>query len=206
MILPVIRRLLKEDLQRAGGEELPKWIDALLTPINEFIDRVTLALRNNLTFKDNMAGRLQTIEFTHGQEIVIQNSLRGAISGVVVLGCDPVANVPVRIDNWSWRPTGSSSIGLLFDFCTLQTTGNITSGSPSLSSLVSTSIPTSGTAIPAIQQGFYVIGSGIPSGTTVSSISGSTVTLSANASQTISSTLVKFAPVTAKVTFFIASE
>lgn len=64
-----------------------------------------------------------------------------------------------------------------------KTTGTITSGSPSLSSLVSTT---------DIAVGQKISGTGIPSGTTVLSISGSTVTMSANATSSTTGVTVIF--------------
>ena len=64
MILGTIRKILKEDLIRMGGE-IPAWIDGILSPMNEFIDKATLALRNNLTFADNFLCKIVTIQLTH---------------------------------------------------------------------------------------------------------------------------------------------
>lgn len=66
---------------------------------------------------------------------------------------------------------------------TLSTMGNTTSGSNQLTSLVSTA---------NIGAGQYVYGTGIPASTTVSSISGNVVTLSANATATGTGITVTF--------------
>jgi hypothetical protein len=74
---------------------------------------------------------------------------------------------------------GYPSNRVLINNPTVQTTGNITNGSNQLTSLASTT---------GIVAGQTITGIGIPAGTTVSSISGSTVTMSNNATVTSVST------------------
>ena len=66
MKLSTIRRILKEDLQKAG--DIPDWVDQLLTPLNQFIDVITIGLRNGVTLSENMSGKLVTIKLDHGVE------------------------------------------------------------------------------------------------------------------------------------------
>lgn len=77
MRLPVIRRILKEDLARSG-EELPKWLDSLLEPLNEALDQIVLSIRNNLTLRDNMNTKEFEGTFTSGtaQEVSITSKSR----------------------------------------------------------------------------------------------------------------------------------
>lgn len=83
MRLSTIRRILKEDLARSG--DLAKWVDALLSPLNEFIDQVVSALRNNLTFVDNFACKLVTQKFVSGTEYEINPQSKTKVSGVLLL-------------------------------------------------------------------------------------------------------------------------
>jgi hypothetical protein len=55
--IPSFRRILRErfptDLE---------WMDALLSPLNKFMEDVTLALQKRLTIADNLDGEVKTIE------------------------------------------------------------------------------------------------------------------------------------------------
>jgi hypothetical protein len=90
--LSTIRRILKEDLSRSG--QVDKWVDALLSPLNEFIDQVVSALRNRLTFRDNLACLVTTQVATSGASFVVnpQSNLRvGAVfihdaEGAIITG------------------------------------------------------------------------------------------------------------------------
>lgn len=62
-----LKRVLKEDLSKADAN-LPKWIDALLDPLNTFIDTVGLALQNRLTPADNFYCKEVTMSFTSAVE------------------------------------------------------------------------------------------------------------------------------------------
>jgi len=77
--------------------------------------------------------------------------------------------------------TGAALAGTS-DVTGVNTTGTVTSGTTSLTVASAT----------GITAGMYVVGEGITPGTTVSSISGTTVTLSANANATLSSDPVTF--------------
>jgi hypothetical protein len=54
--LPVIKRLLAEDLKAAGA-----WIVKLLYPLNQFMSSVYAALDHGITFQDNMLGDIKTL-------------------------------------------------------------------------------------------------------------------------------------------------
>lgn len=71
MKLGTLRRVLKEDLSKAASEALPKWIDALLGPVNEFIEKVGQSLQNRLTFEDNFYAILRTQAFNSGVELEV---------------------------------------------------------------------------------------------------------------------------------------
>ena len=109
MKLPVLRRILKEDLQKAG--EVPSWIDALLDPLNEFIDNVTLAFRNNITFPDNFAGKLVSISFTHNVELNVNPGSNAKILGVMPLGALNESTV-----SFKWVKQIDGSLGITFGF------------------------------------------------------------------------------------------
>jgi hypothetical protein len=56
--LPVLKRILREDLKEA-----PDWIERLLYPINTFFDAVFQALKKNITFDENIACQLRDVNF-----------------------------------------------------------------------------------------------------------------------------------------------
>ena len=77
---------------------------------------------------------------------------------------------------------GGTALATTSDITGVNTTGSVTSGTASLTIASATGIVT----------GMFVTGQGITPGTTVSTIVGTTVTLSANASATLSSAPVTF--------------
>ena len=60
--------VIKQIDKRTMGQDLPSWLDALLSPINQFFDRVTLALNRRLTFEENIQCTVKTLEFTSATE------------------------------------------------------------------------------------------------------------------------------------------
>lgn len=74
-----------EDLKRAA-EEIPKWVPALIGPLNEFMETVVGALRGGLTFSDNFSGKTLEIEFTHGVPKQVNPQLQNRrVVGMLVL-------------------------------------------------------------------------------------------------------------------------
>lgn len=82
MILDTVKRILKEDLARAGA--LPVWIDALLGPLNEFIEKIARALQGNLSFKDNFAAKIITLQMTHNTAKEISPGSKMRVTGVLL--------------------------------------------------------------------------------------------------------------------------
>lgn len=109
MNIPVVRRILKEDLQKTGP--VPAWVDALLSPLNEFIDQVALALRNNLTLPENMSGKLFSTKFTHNVELIINPGTTQKILGVIPLGFGTQSLV-----SFSWSKKQEGGLGVTFGF------------------------------------------------------------------------------------------
>jgi len=109
MILSTIRRILREDLSRAG--EVPKWADAMLEPLNQFIDQVALSLRNNLTFKDNFAGRQVSLTVTHDVAQEINPQSRNKVIGVL---CVSAGGNVVTGFGWDTLSNGNISVTVQF--------------------------------------------------------------------------------------------
>jgi len=108
MKLGLLKRIPKEQLQKAGGE-IPKWIDALLDPLNEFIEKVGSALQNNLTFRDNFLGKTIEIEIFNNTVIEInprnvgQSNLR--VTGVLLL-----SSGSLLVESFGWQTNSKGNI------------------------------------------------------------------------------------------------
>lgn len=111
MILGIIRRISKDDLVKVG--DVPKWIDALLQPLNDFIEKVGLAMQNRLTFKDNVLGKVVSLKFTHNVQTEVNPypSTRGTLS---VAGVVPVTTGDVFIVGFKWVRLSNGNIGVTF--------------------------------------------------------------------------------------------
>lgn len=112
MKIPSIRRILKEDLAKAGP--IPPWVDNLLDPLNEFIDTVVTSLRSNLTFADNFLAKEFSAEFTDAVAIKVnaqQNKNR-------VYGIVPIASGDKAIDSFSWSRNTDGTVSVTFGFTT----------------------------------------------------------------------------------------
>jgi hypothetical protein len=55
--IPPIRRISTEDFKEQAG-----WIEKLIAPINEYMERTTSALNRSLTINDNFAGEIRVVE------------------------------------------------------------------------------------------------------------------------------------------------
>jgi hypothetical protein len=114
MILGVIKRISRDDLAKTG-EALPKWLDTMLTPLNDFIEKVGLALQTRLTFKDNFLGKVFESKFTHNTELEINPypAQRGALR---VIGVVPVSTGSVFITGFKWLHKSNGNIGVTIKF------------------------------------------------------------------------------------------
>lgn len=113
MKLGVVKRILKDDLAKSG--DVPAWVDVLLQPLNEFIEKVGLALQNRLTFADNFLSKKVTQTFTSGTELVINPQLTGNInlkvSGVLLLDASGAT-----VDKFKWARKQNGNIGVTVTF------------------------------------------------------------------------------------------
>lgn len=113
MNLSVIRRILREDLNKAGT--LPSWIDALLSPLNEFIDKVTTALRQNLTLQENIAGKFFQATFTDGVALKIASGT----TTLKVVGVWPLAFGTQTMTSFAWSRQVDGNISVKFGFASV---------------------------------------------------------------------------------------
>lgn len=115
MKLGLLKRIPKEQLSKAG--ELPGWIDALLDPLNEFIEKVGLSLQGRLTLEDNFLGKMVTQEFTSGTELEINprnsNQANLAVQGILILQSEDLL-----VTSWGWQRKTNGNIGVTVNFAT----------------------------------------------------------------------------------------
>jgi hypothetical protein len=114
MKLSLIKKISREDAAKSG-EPLPKWYDAVFTPINDFIEKVALALQGNLTFADNFLCKVVQIDFIHAVEISI-NPLPVGSKNLRVIGVIPIASGGLGIDSFKWTYKSDGSVGVTFQF------------------------------------------------------------------------------------------
>jgi hypothetical protein len=114
MKLGTIKRISKDDLARSG-DDLPKWIDALLDPLNQAIEKFTLALSGGLTFDDNFSSKRVSLTFTHATEQLVNPFPQGSRK-LRVIGVLPVSCGNESIDAFKWVVKTDGSIGVTFQF------------------------------------------------------------------------------------------
>lgn len=114
MKLGTIKRISKDDLARTG-DELPKWLDAFLDPLNQAIEKFALALSNGVTFDDNFLCKRTKLTFTHGVEQLINPFPTGS-RNLSVIGVFPISSGNEAIDKFKWVSKTDGSIGVTFQF------------------------------------------------------------------------------------------
>jgi hypothetical protein len=86
-LIPAVKRLLAEDFK-----DQP-WIAKLLGPINDFFGQMSNALNKRLTFTDNFAGIVKTVEVnvlaSNTYPIYVKCGL-GKVSGLWIIKCEEV--------------------------------------------------------------------------------------------------------------------
>lgn len=102
--------------------------------------------------------------------------------GVMYLGASNSLQYVYRLSSTTWLPMFANDLATASEITGTNTTGTVTSGAASL---------TVGSAT-GISAGDVIVGQGITPGTYVTSISGTTVTMSANAGATLSAAPVTF--------------
>ena len=114
MKLGTIKRISRDDLVKSGGE-IPKWVDAFLDPLNQFIEKVGLALSNGLTLEDNFLTKKVKISFTHGVEQRI-NPFPVGSRNLSVVGVVPVSYGNESLDKFKWIHNSDGTISVTFQF------------------------------------------------------------------------------------------
>jgi len=116
MKLNNVKRVTKEDISKAAkGDKVPEWIDALLDPINSFIEQATNALNGGLTFKDNFLCKEHTQNFEGGVAYKINPAIDGksklAVSGVLAMDTNGA-----EVDAFLWEKLNDGNVQVTFTF------------------------------------------------------------------------------------------
>lgn len=109
MKLGLSKRITREDLR---AKDLPKWIDELLTPLNQFITTIVTALTSRLTFEDNFSSNVLTFEFEH--DVILAVNPKGdklRVTGVLPINCGGAV-----VQGFSWSPQSNGKIAIKFQF------------------------------------------------------------------------------------------
>ena len=86
MKLPTQKKIIREDVKGA-----PEWIDAVITPINSFMESVYNALNRNITFNENIAAFEKEIIYRTPttypvmDNVTFVNELRTRARGVMLM-------------------------------------------------------------------------------------------------------------------------
>jgi hypothetical protein len=109
-----LKRLLKEDLNRTK-EEVPKWMDVVLRVINTAIEQLGTALSNRLTFEDNFLCKVETREFTHDAEQIL-NPISGQAANLRCTGVSLLSGGDLIVDRFGWNQKSDGTIGVTIGF------------------------------------------------------------------------------------------
>ena len=114
MKVGVIKRILKEDLTKGG--DVPAWMDLLLQPLNEFIEKVGLALQNRLTFSENFLSKIVTQVFVSGTTYQINPNLLSSQATLKVVGVILVDPGGGTVDKWNWGRNSNGKLNVTITY------------------------------------------------------------------------------------------
>ncbi len=106
MKLPTIKKIVREDVKDA-----PSWINAIIDPINTFMENVYTALNKNITLTDNISSFVKEITYrtpsTYPNGVAnmsFVNQLRSRATGVLVMQVvDSSTYEPRTCSNIAWN-------------------------------------------------------------------------------------------------------
>lgn len=110
-LVPTLKRLVVEDFP-----EQQSWIGKLVSPLNLFVQAVNAALGNGLTWSENIAGAVRTLDIRSGDTLTFSSAFKPI--GVWVVAVSPlevgaVCTAAVFAD-WEWTQSGSVNVKNLF--------------------------------------------------------------------------------------------
>lgn len=110
MKIPVIKRIQKDDLEKAG-EKLPAWLEPFLQTINQFIDPVVTALNGRLSTRDNFSAKIIEQSFTSATELTFNPMSQSKVQAVFVeyMGGKTLSGL-----KWVYKDNGTIGVTLTF--------------------------------------------------------------------------------------------
>lgn len=109
MKLPIIKSVRREDLAVSG--DIPAWVDKLLSPLNQFIEQVGVAVTGKLSVGDNLAAKYITQNFTSNIELEINPNDRRRVVGMI-----PVYATSKIISGYNFTYKNNNNIGVTIVF------------------------------------------------------------------------------------------
>lgn len=109
MKLPIIKAVRREDLAVAG--DVPGWVDKLLSPLNQFIEQVGVAVTGKLSVGDNLAAKYITQNFTSNVELEINPNDKRRVVGMI-----PVYATSKIISGYNFTYKNNNNIGVTIVF------------------------------------------------------------------------------------------
>ena len=106
MKLSVVKRISKESIDQSS-KSLPSWLDNLLAPLNDYLEKMYLAVSGRLTFADNFYSTTVTVELTHNTQKTI-----GTQTNAQVLGCLLVNSGGAMVTGFTWENAKTSQVNV----------------------------------------------------------------------------------------------
>lgn len=117
MRIESINKISRKDLAEA-----PAWIEKLLSPLNQFMDSVSTAMRGRLAFYDNVYCETKEFTFQHAIEQKISYNLK-TYSGLIVVKVPDSTDVNQRLSGFPIvRTIDNQTLGVTFYFVGVGTT------------------------------------------------------------------------------------
>lgn len=108
MKLGIIKTISKENFR---SKDVPKWVDQLLEPLNQFIEQVGSALQGRLSFQDNFYSNIVTHTLVDSTELEINPNADGNARRRV-LGVIPISSGSLAIESFNWNEKSTGNIGV----------------------------------------------------------------------------------------------
>lgn len=92
------------------------WIGRLLQPLNQSIGSMIGAMRNKITFTDNIYCNVKMIKVTHGVAVtnIVHNLTK--VHGVSLIKTPDNSNSNYAVTAWQWWTINNNNIGIYLEF------------------------------------------------------------------------------------------